>query len=207
MTCFGLPGAFQHSDISIGWYACRATSTVPVLTMPGAGHEIARLDPGEGFARQSVRNPSCSATPGLRPAVRGPDGHGYVWGYRRAGAHTGWVRADFVERDPEAFRKREATGPAKEDFEVGRGVPKRGLKSGCGKRSLSEPERVVKARDVHLRYSPHGTSFHYLHAGDVVRLLLVNGPQGYVFVQVIEADGSARFGVRGWVTATALEAK
>lgn len=207
MTCFGLAGAFQHSDVSIGWYPGRATVSTEILSKPGGGHVVDALPAGDGFCRQSVRNPLCSATPSLRPAVLGSDGRRYVWGYRRDGSKTGWVRADHVERDPAAYRKREAKGPAGEDFEAGRGVPRRGLKSGCGKLSLSKPERRVKARDVHLRYSPHGTSFHYLHAGDVVRLLLVDGPQGYVFVQVIEADGSARSGVRGWVAATGLEAK
>jgi hypothetical protein len=53
---------------------------------------------------------------------------------------------------------------------------------------------------MHLRYSPRGTSFHYLHRGDDVRVLLEHAGE-FSFVEVVDAaaDGSARKGARGWV--------
>jgi hypothetical protein len=207
MTCHNISGAFQHCDVNVGWYPCVATCATEVRSKPGAGLLLAVLAAGEGFARQSVRNPSCKPNPAPRAAVTGNDGHLYVWGYRRAGAKTGWVRADHIAPDQNAARKREANGPAREDFEVGRSVPTPGTRSGCGKVSLSKPRMVVTAREAHLRYSPHGTGVHYLHAGDVVTVLIANGPQGNHFVHVVKAapDGSARPGMRGWVSTSALE--
>jgi hypothetical protein len=78
--------------------------------------------------------------------------------------------------------------------------------SGCGKLSVNRPIKAVDARDAHIRYSPHGTSFHYLHRGDHIKVLIVNAPQGFHLVEVLQTDpdGSAHTGTRGWILAEAL---
>lgn len=209
MTCHNIDGAFQHCDVNVGWYPCVAVRATELRSKPGAGVLLDQLQPGDGFARQSVRNPSCSASPPPRASTRGADGELYVWGYKRKGARTGWVRVDDVAADQRAARKGPCNGPAREDFEVGRETPTRGAKSGCGKPSLTRPRMQVRARETHLRYSPHGSGYHYLHEGDEVTVLISDGPQGFHFVQVVKAaaDGSARPGIRGWVLASSLERK
>lgn len=206
MSCHTIDRAFQHCDVNVGWFPYRATTATTVSSKPGAGVVIASCPAWDGLALQSVRNPSCSDHPRRRPPVKGSDGHMYVWGYKRYGAKTGWLRADLVEPDPNFASKPFANGPAREDFEVGREHCEQGSRSGCGKKSLTKPLMVVTAATVHYRYSPRGTSMHYLHQGDQVRVLIANGPHGFHFTQLVHAapDGSAKPGARGWIITNSL---
>lgn len=206
MGCHNVDRAFQHCDVNVGWRPMLTTQATPVRSKPGAGIILDTCRAAEGVALQSVRNPRAIDNPARRPSIKGSDGHRYVWGYKRAGAKTGWMRADHVGPDPGFAGKPFADGPASEDFEIGRQHCTRASRSGCGKKSLTKPVMVVTAEKVHYRYSPRGTSVHYLHSGDTVRVLLVNGPHGFHFAEVITAahDGSARKGMRGWITANSL---
>jgi hypothetical protein len=164
------------------------------------------LAPGAGIGVQSARNPKRSPNPPQRQSVIGVDGARWVWCYSRAGSQTGWVRFDDIEyaRD---LSKPPLSGPARLDFEVGRTHPKAKKPSGCGKPSPTKPLRRVKSVDTYLRYSPRGTAFHHLHEGDLVRLLLVNGPQGFAFCEVrkVGCNATAKVGSRGWILQNSLE--
>lgn len=118
MTCHNIDGAFQHSDVNIGWYPCVAVRTTELRSKPGAGVLLATLEPGDGFARQSVRNPSCSSTPPPRASTHylhagdevtvlisdGPQGFHFVQVVKTtpdASARPGmrgWVLAETLER-------------------------------------------------------------------------------------------------------------
>lgn len=215
MTCFGIRGAFQHCDVNIGWYPYRTkVDRVKVWSKPGCGVErdvLSHHTPSgrwlpSTLGRQSVLNPGCSDHPAPRLAVAGPDGNSYVWCYAVDGGETGWVLASAIEPYPSP--KATVNGPAREDFEVGRGHAVRGAKNGCGKVVIGRrPHFRVKVRDAHLRASGHGSGLHYLHRGDLVIVLIKDGPQGFHFVEVLSAahDGSARRGDRGWVSIQSLE--
>jgi hypothetical protein len=203
MSCHGLTGAFQHPDVNIGWRLGEAKVETTIRTKPGAGEVLHVLEPGRHCGIQSVRNPDRKLDPETRPPVPGANGHQYIWVYARKSGKTGWARKDHIERTgPSRPPERPLGGPTEErhDFEVGRTEPKRKSPSACGHRSANTPTKTVSAQEMHLRYSPRGTSFHYLHKGDKVKLLL-DGAGEFSFVEVIRAaaDGSARRGTRGWV--------
>ncbi len=205
MTCHGFERAFQHDEVRIGWYPYRALVETQIRTMPGAGPVKGVLAPGEGVGRQSVRNP-VGSTPKQRPSVRGADGDAYCWVYSRYRSNTGWVRALDIEHQADPAKK-PLTGPAYLDFEVGRTEPGPKKPSGCGRPSPTKPVRRVDVTDTYLRYSPRGTAFHYLHRNDTVRLLLVNGPQGFAFCEVLTTSRSSacKPGAQGWVLASSLK--
>lgn len=207
MSCHGLNRAFQHYEVNIGWYPYRATQTTHVHSKPGCGLILAEVREHAGVALQSVRNPRASDRPPLRPPTRGVDGELYVWGYRREGAITGWIRQHDLERDPDAAQKPPCDGPASMDFEVGRQHCQPGAHNGCGTLSTTRPLMTVTATTAHLRYSAHGTSYHILHKGDKGRVLIANAPQGNHFLEITHAtaDGSARARMRGYVSTTALK--
>ena len=206
MTCYSLDRAFQHPEVCIGWYPYVTLGETEIRTAPAGGHLLKAMMKGGGLGVQSVRNPAAGATPPVRPAV-----NGWLWCYARSTGDTGWVRASDVAPDPDASKKPPLRGPGLWDFEVGRPAvggrvgPRTKKPNGCGYLSARQPLRRVKARTVSLRYSGRGTAFHYLHKGDVVRLLLVDAPAGYAFVEVVSAD-VPRPGTRGWVGQAHLEA-
>ena len=198
-----MTGAFQHNEVRIGWRLGEAKAETRIRTKPGAGEVLDVLEPGRHCGIQSVRNPDGKPDPVTRPSVTGANGHKYIWVYARQGGKTGWVRSDHIERTgPSQPPTRPLGGPTPDghDFEVGRTEPKEKPQSACGRRSASTPTRTVDAQEMHLRYSPRGTSFHYLHKGDKVKVLLENAGE-FSFVEVIDAapDGSAKRGTRGWV--------
>lgn len=206
MSCHGVKGAHQHPDVNIGWRLGAARRATEIRTKPGRGEVVGRLDAGDGCGIQTVRNPARRAKPATRPPVKGADGNMYIWIYARDGSDTGWVREGDIARMPANPDRPPLRGPAGLDFEVGRTLPRPKRPSGCGKVSARKPTKTVDAREAHLRYSPRGTSFHYLHRGDRVKVLLANAAQGFHCVQVVKTDGdnSAREGARGWILAEEL---
>jgi hypothetical protein len=211
MTCFDLKDAFQHRDVNIGWFPFRARRDTEIRTIPGGGNVKAEVLAGRGVGVQSVRNPDRRSVIARRKAERAGDGSQWVWCYRRQGAPTGWIAFDDLEPDP--GRPTPLIGPAKLDFEVGRTAPGVHAVSGCGRdirdRPRSDRTRDVIADDVYLRYSPRGTAKHYLHHGDEVLLLLVEGPHRFAFVEVLASDpgNPAKPGTRGWILAEKLKAR
>lgn len=207
MSCHAIAGAFQHPEVNIGWRRGKALVDTDIRTKPGAGLVLHRLDAGDGCGIQSVRNPDRRADPVTRPPVTGAGGQEYVWVYARAGGRTGWVRRADVQQLAPGGDGPPLGGPTPQhlDFEVGVTTPKHKRPSSCGRESADQPKMTVRAADLHLRYSPRGTSFHYLHAGDEVQVLLVDAA-GFSFVKVVDAapDGSAKPGSRGWVLAEFL---
>ena len=186
---------------------------------PGPGPPLDR-DPHEARRRRTCRPPRYHRRvrhpdrPEPRPAARAADQtplHGadhdtHIWVYARNGSDTGWVREQDIAHEPVNLAKPPLRGPAGLDFEVGRTLPAMKPPSGCGKLSVNRPIKTVDVREAHLRYSPHGTSFHYLHRGDHVKVLIVNAPQGFHLVEVLhtDPDGSAPTGTRAWIIAEAL---
>lgn len=205
MTCFDIYRAFQHNEVLIGWRPYRTNQTTEIRTKPGCGNLVHTLDKGDGVGLQSARNPEGSSSPPGRLAFVTDDGTKYAWGYARSGSHTGWIKFDDLYYDPNP-EVPPLKGPGGFDFECDRTEPSEKSGPGCGKISKTKPTRTVVVRDVYLRFSPRGTALHYLHQGDVVRLLLVDGPHGFAFCEVIQAasDGSATTGTRGWISHNAL---
>lgn len=206
MTCHGYDRAYTHPEVRIGWWPLRAVRETRIVTASLEGRTLKILQPGAGLGRQSVRNPRGLLAPSPRPAVVGADGYSYVWCYSRAGTITGWVRRQDVEVDPDSLSKPPLLGPGGLDFECDRTTPRIKLPSGCGDVSSRKPLRKVAARDTYLRYSPRGTAFHYLRRGDVVRLILVDGPHGFAFCEVVSVGPGSlcRPGAQGWVTQVSL---
>jgi hypothetical protein len=201
VTCYGINKAYQHPEVCIGWYPFVTTSETEIRTAPNGGHLLKAMIKGGGVGVQSVRNPRAEATPPPRPAV-----NGWLWCYARSTGDTGWIRADDVVADPDADTKPALRGPGLWDFEVGRPAPDGRVgprpkkPNGCGYLSAMTPLRRVAARTVALRYSGRGTAFHYLHEGDLVRLLIVNAPAGYAFCEVVETKNGVPYkGARGWL--------
>lgn len=200
MTCHGIDKAYQHPDVCIGWYPYVTLTETEIRTSPGGGRRLKSMIKGGGIGVQSVRNPSAGANPPVRPAVMG-----WLWCYSRATGDTGWIRAADVGVDPFSGDKAALRGPGGYDFEVGRAAadgrigPRAKKPNGCGEISRTRPLRRVSARTVALRYSGRGTAFHYLHEGDVVRLLIVDAPAGYAFCEVVSSSGVPGARTRGWI--------
>jgi hypothetical protein len=208
MSCHGQQGAFQHHEVNIGWRLGAARTATEVRTKPGAGVVLHRMDAGDGCGIQSVRNPDRRANPATRPSVPGAGDDRYIWVYARDGGITGWARSKDIRREPPGDPQHPLGGPTglHHDFEIGLTKPKiKKGQSACGHPSAHTPQMTVVAEEMHLRYSPRGTSFHYLHRGDEVRALLVDASE-FSFVEVVRAaaDGSAKHGSRGWVMAQFL---
>lgn len=202
--CHGLSGAFGHPAVRIGWYPYRARWATEVRTRPqrGGGSLLKSVRGGAGLAYQSTRNPDHEPlNPHHRPPIKNDDGELFAWVYTRAGTIAGYVPLGDIEVDPDAASKPELLGPAGRDWEVGRTLPLLKKKSGCGELSAVRPIREVKARETYLRYSPRGTAFHYLHRGDLVKILIVNAGHGFCFGEVVGVSpySGARIGSRGWL--------
>jgi len=166
-----------------------------------AGTLIKSVPKGGGLGYQSVRNPTGDPNPPLRLPVT-IDGIKYAWVYSRAGDRTGWIKYDDIEPDTNSLSKPALDGPGGYDFEVGRTPPLEKKPNSCGKISLTRPTRTITSRDTYLRYSPRGTAFHYLHKGDIVKVLLVNAEKdSFAFVEVLEAGSGSpvKPGYRGWI--------
>lgn len=213
-VCHGVDGAFRHGDVNIGWYPMRAIAPCEIRSQPGpgAGELVGTMGIGNTCGRQSVRNPHFKPNPPRRRSVK-RGGEAYVWVYSRKGSKTGWAPVSALIETPLGDGSRPPlNGPAREDFEVGHpaGMGTRGRGPGCGKLSQNRPIRRVKAQTVHLRFSARGTSKHYLHHGDRVKVLIADATAGFHFVQIVsltnEQVASARRGMRGWIHSQALEA-
>ena len=206
MSCHRIDGAFQSNEVNIGWRLGQARLLTEIRTKPGGGELVGHLDTTDGCGIQTVRNPDRLPAPPTRPPLHGADHDTHIWVYARNGSDTGWVREQDIAHEPVNLAKPPLRGPAGRDFEVGRTLPAMKPPSGCGKLSVNQPVKIVDVREAHLRYSPHGTSFHYLHRGDHVKVLIVNAPQGFHLVEVLhtDPDGSAPTGTRAWIIAEAL---
>jgi hypothetical protein len=205
MPCYGLPGAFQHPEVVIGWYRMRAIRATDVRTAPGAcGIVVKTASKGATLGRQSVRNPDSRPDPPRRDGVL-IDGVMWVWCYTLSGSAQGWVNVADLREEID-FNVTALNGPGHYDFEVFRSLPRVKKNNGCGTLSPTRPIKTVRSVDTYLRYSGRGTAFHYLHRGDRVRVLISDAPAGFCFVEVVEvAPGSAaKVGSRGWLLHEAL---
>jgi len=191
------PEGLLTRDLSnCGWYPYVTLRQTTIRVGPGPEFpSLATVAAGKRMGRQSVRNPTYSSNPPLR-------GHrnGYVWCYAVQGGRTGWVvKSDLLPAEGNG----RTNGPAREDFEVGRGEPRRKARP---RFVLGKPRsgvRTVTASEVHLRISARGTSVYYLQRSDRVELLWRSGMFGFYGVEVLESK-SARVGQRGWVKDNAI---
>jgi hypothetical protein len=174
------------------------TSSSPAVVADSGG--AVSLGIGQHLGRQTVRNPGCRDTPGLRASV-----DGFVWGYGMPPAipKSGWVRLVDLRADP-TFEEL-ACGPAGADFD--RRFP---LACGghCDGRALTDVRPAsgsaeVTARDLYLRYAPGSTAYRYLMSGDQVRLLARARRSRWLGVEIRRAEWAPR-GARGWVLASGL---
>jgi hypothetical protein len=203
MDCFDIDKAYQNHQVNIGWRLGKAvcpTSTA-IRTLPGAGVRVGTLKAGAGCGLQSVRNPHRSPHPDPRGVEHDADGVAYVWIYARRNSKTGWVRQQDIAQLPPGSPDQPLIGPAGADFEIGNGHPAHKRKSGCGRRSKRRPIKTITRPYTYLRYSAHGTAFHYLHRGDKVKVLIINDHLGSEFVEVVGLAGGATVGIgaRGWI--------
>jgi hypothetical protein len=204
--------------VNVGYYPFRIKAGYPTHLYTCDNRWVEDLAPGQGFAVQSTRNPSCSDNPPLRPSL-----NGFVFGYKRDGATSGWVPADALE-----FAGYDAApcadGPSNDDFGVAHNpydgcaaIACDGQKScaatngpndgtgDCGGHT-TDVARTVSATDAYLRYAPSSTALRYLHQGDQVQVLYDN-EQGWFFVEVTSSTcpSLSPNGSRGWVLATAVQ--
>jgi hypothetical protein len=218
MKCGGISDAYVANAVNIGYYPFRIKAGYATHLYTCDNRAIEDLSPGQGFAAQSTRNPSCSDNPPLRPSL-----NGFVFGYARGTMTSGWVPADALEFA--GYDGGPCTdGPSNEDFEVAHNPydgcaalvcdgtqscaaandPNAGT-SDCGGHTTNVT-RTVSATDLYLRYAPGSTALRYLHQGDQVQVLYDN-QQGWFFIQVtattcpaLSPDGS-----RGWLLATGVQ--
>ena len=154
MTCFGVPRAFQHPDVCIGWYPYATIRESVIRTAPNGGYVLKTVPKFGGIGVQSVRNPRAEANPARRPPQLG-----WVWCYSRATGDTGWISEADILVDDAADDKPALRGPGGYDFDCtrpaadGRIGPRPKKPNGCGSLSQSKPLRRVRARTATLRYS------------------------------------------------------
>ncbi|HEX5926846.1 MAG TPA: hypothetical protein VFY45_23680 [Baekduia sp.] len=202
MACHGIEHAYQHNDVNIGWRLGRALKRTSIRTLPGAGTVVSALSEGKQCGLQTVRNPRHVTHPDPRSVEHDAAGRPWVWAYARKSCKTGWVCLDDIAQLPPGPPDQPLKGPHRLDFEVGNGMPRDKHGPGCGKASKRKPVKTVSRPYTYLRYSPHGTAFHYLHHGDKVRVLLIHDRQGCEFVEVVHIarGGTARAGsTSGWM--------
>jgi hypothetical protein len=203
------PGLFGPDRVDVAYEPWRALELAALRVGPSSGSPVVLADSGEEvelaagqhLGRQTTRNPACLDRPPLRAAV-----DGFAWGYCLPPAirKSGWMRLAELEADP-AFDGL-ACGPAGADFDRRRpqacdghcdGRPLTGLRPASG-------SAEVTARDLYLRYAPHGTAFRYLVGGDQVRLLVQwQSADAWFGVEVRCARWTPRR-ARGWVLAGGL---
>jgi hypothetical protein len=199
-------GLFGPDGVDVGYEPWRAVRPVALRIGPSARSPIVLADSGEPveldadqhFGRQTTRNPACLDKPPLRASV-----DGFVWGYCMPPAtrKSGWMRLRDLE--PDRHVEELACGPAGEDFDRrrpqacgghGDGRPLTGVRPAPG-------SAVVVARDLYLRWAPHGTAFRYLVEGDEIRPLVYWRPLGgWLGVEVRRARWTPRRS-RGWALA------
>ncbi len=193
-------GCWTQYETNVGYYPNRLSREATLRDGPGEHFRIVqKLDVGQRVGRQSVRNPDRSPKPARRDSR-----NGYAWVYVLQGGNSGWVRSDVLAPDPGGW----ADGPANEDFEVGsapgvRHAPRnrRRPRFTLGRRAAGR--RVVRARDVYLRYAARSTAFSYLDSGDVVAVKWLG--RSYACVEVVASSHTSP-GTRGWVSRNALGA-
>jgi len=191
-------GCFTQYETNVGYYPNRTSRAATLRIGPGSGFRVLQtLDPGQRVGRQSVRNPDRSSKPPRRDSR-----NGYAWVYVLEDGRSGWVAIDVLVPDPGGW----ADGPASEDFEIGSapGVrhaprPRRKPRIAIGRKASGR--RVVRAREVYLRYAAQSAPLYYLEHGDVVQLRW-SGPK-YACVEVVSSSITPE-GARGWVSHGAL---
>lgn len=204
MSCHGIDGCFRGDEVNIGYRPYRATTATAVRTGRGLDYAtVVALRPGQGLGRQTVRNPGHDDYPPDRPAQAGDDGRPWIWVYARSQGGSGWIPLADVQSTVSP-PGRPCRGPAGFDFEPGLMPSKHGPRTTCGQRALGPlawRTRHVLGH-VYVRWSPDGTAFDYLHAGDVVELRC-RGPRAFAGVSVLEA-AALPAGAGGWVDVAAL---
>ncbi|HVW18038.1 MAG TPA: hypothetical protein VHB30_07295 [Solirubrobacteraceae bacterium] len=204
MPCFGIDGCFRGDEVNIGYRPYRTVAPTSIRTGTGPAYPIVvSLEAGQGLGRQTARNPDHDDLPPDRPSRAGDDGREWIWVYARRHGGSGWIPLADAEPTPSP-PGRPCRGPAGFDFEPGAMPSKHGPHTTCGSRSVGPARwrRRRVAQDVYLRWSPDGTAFDYLHAGDSVRLEC-SGPRGFAGVTVLGARALPP-GAGGWTDARML---
>ncbi|MCB9663123.1 MAG: hypothetical protein H6732_03350 [Alphaproteobacteria bacterium] len=216
-TCGGLAEAWTKTAVNLGYYPYVLRRAADVLQCDG--EVVETLAPGQGFAVQSTRNPSCSDNPPLRPAV-----DGYVFGYARGSSRWGWVPADAL-----GFSGYEAGLPCADGvgdvaFQVVANPydactplvcdapttcgavndPSDG-DADCGGAGASDA-RLVGPSDAPLRYAPGGEPRRHVKQGDGVTVLYRSGEWFFVEVTATTCDVFTSVGSRGWMRSSEIVA-
>lgn len=227
-SCLGVRGAYRARSVNVGFYPFQVVRDTALYTGdPDPSRPERRraltLRRGQGFDLQSTRNPGCRDSPPIRASV-----DGFVFGYKHATPNaglTGWVRAADLEFVGHVSGRNCAAGPAGADFQVTRNpydecrttscrsasgdhhhcLPNNARDEGghdCDGARRVSLMRVVDAEELHLRYSPGGTSMRFLHRNDEVRVLLRIDRRGAIWdlVEVTRTSSPnlTPRGARGW---------
>jgi hypothetical protein len=205
VPCHGIDGLFSGHEVNIGYRPYRAVRDTAIRVGRDARLQaVTPLHPGQGVGRQTVRNPDHDDLPPDRPPERDAGGREWVWVYARRQGGSGWIPLDDIEPTTSP-PGRPCRGPAGFDFEPGVMPSKHGPHTTCG--SLAWGPRRWRRRRVrwpnpYLRYSPDGTAWDRLLAGDRV-LVRCHGPRAFAGVTVLESrlvpEGSS-----GWIEEAAL---
>lgn len=204
----GLTGCYDVNEVEVCWRRYVTNKATALRYGPSFGAAVVpqqmqcvgtgQLAAGETVCLQSTRNPTCDASPPLRP-----QDNGFVWAYENDCKISGWVPAADV--DPQGGTP--CCGPAGQDFPCGLPNEMRCMRSDpChpepsgGAAGRSGCARV-NARELTLRYAPQSTAFRYVLRDDIVRRRCGHS-SGYHCVEVLDSDTAQ--GAIGWVNATSL---
>lgn len=197
----GLSGCYSRNEVAIAYGAFATNKDTAVRYGPDPNAPVVSngtMAKGNGFCRQSTRNPGCSSAPPLRDAS-----NGFVWGYKRDGSIAGWVPAADVDAQSGATP---CCGPAGADFSLDNpsyaNCPKNCGGSVSSGSARSERRTILK-NDATFRYAPQSTQFRWLLNGDVCDVRAYS--EGYYCVRVVSARYTPA-GAEGFVITTAFDA-
>ena len=217
-TCDGIKNAYTSAAVNVGYYPYRIKAGVQTALHTCDDRPIETLDPGQGFAAQSTRNPGCSDNPPLREPVAG-----FVFGYARGSGVSGWVPADaleFIGYDAGLC----ADGPGNTAWQVAnnphdgcRAMPCEGV-NGCAAGNPIDPNDPEKLASectgmafnltfplavpyLALYAAPDATPMQYIHQGDEVKFLWAtkNFTRAFVELKTSACPTLSPVGVRGWI--------
>lgn len=200
-----LEGCWDRNEVEVCWRryvtnkatALRYGPSFNTAVVPQQGQCVGtgQLAAGETVCLQSTRNPTCDASPPLRP-----QDNGFVWAYENDCMISGWLPAADVQ--PQSGTG--CCGPAGQDFPCGvPNDPRCQISEPChppfsGDASGRTGCARVTSRELTLRYAPQSTAFRYLLNGDIVRRQCGHST-GYHCVDVLQSATAQ--GARGWAFA------
>jgi hypothetical protein len=194
----GITGCWDTGDVDVCYTPWVTNKNAAIRSGPGAGYrQIATIEQGKHWGRQSTRNPSCLQNPGPQVSE-----NNYIWGYNITGTSSpgtsGWI--SLADVAPDTGWVGSACGPAGAGFDCRDGrCGAHCTAPATGSASSISGTRSIGPTEATLRYAPGSTAFRYVLSGDSVTLRCRVGSWTCVSVNSGNSAGSI-----GWVLNTAL---